>query len=95
MPRPHLIVCPVCGTEKLTVSKTCSRKCGRVMFPSQSSRDPTPEEIKEACEKIQATWSETVKANRQVGSDYSVNYKTKVQPVMKSRRGPGSSSYED
>ena len=88
--KKRLIVCPVCGREKVTVGVTCSIRCSRQYFPQKFKHpDPTEEEIAAAREKIQETWTDSEERQR-TGSNVSppVEFKTVQIPNSSfNRRG--------
>jgi transposase len=54
------------GTAK--ANNDCRRKVN-AMRPSNQTPDPTPAEIRQACQRIQSTWTDDVRAKRLLGVD--------------------------
>lgn len=61
--------CPGCGRtfQSLTRVKFCSSECrGESVRKSRGQGDPTPDEIAERCEAVQAGWSDSERYKRLV-----------------------------
>ncbi len=57
-----LKVCPECNFNMISISSITCRPCHGAR--DAATRDPTPEQIKEAIAKLQTTWSEKEEMSR-------------------------------